>query len=151
MPWTQKQVRFLESSGSPLTPAQKSKMNSELHSDPSLGHKKKGSEAMAKEAGETKHNLKGMRIEIHRGKDGEVTGHTVHHEFEPKSTKSGAFMERPPEASYPFGAGSGKEVGAHVAKHLGGGSAEAGRKEPVEAKQDKEPEGEVQEEEEGGY
>jgi hypothetical protein len=46
MPYTRRQVRFLESSGSPLTPAQKDKMNAELHTDPSLGHKRKGSKAM---------------------------------------------------------------------------------------------------------
>jgi hypothetical protein len=42
MPWTRKQVRFLESSGSPLTGAQKNKMNAELQANPSMGHMKKG-------------------------------------------------------------------------------------------------------------
>jgi hypothetical protein len=42
MPWTRKEVEFLESSDSPLTPAQKAKMNRELHADPALGHERKG-------------------------------------------------------------------------------------------------------------
>ena len=46
MPWTRKEVKFLLSSGSPLTPEQRQKMISELHQNPSLGHKKKGSKAM---------------------------------------------------------------------------------------------------------
>lgn len=50
MPWTRKQVRFLESSGSPLTPEQKTKMNAELHEDPAMGHERKGSPALKKSA-----------------------------------------------------------------------------------------------------
>ena len=46
MPWTRKEVKFLFSSGSPLTGAQKDKMEGELHADPSLGHEKKGSKEM---------------------------------------------------------------------------------------------------------
>ncbi len=46
MPWTRRQVRKLLSSGSPLTPEQKAKMKAELHANPSLGHKRKGSAAM---------------------------------------------------------------------------------------------------------
>lgn len=42
MPWTPKQVRFLLSRGSPLTGGQRSKMVGELHSNPALGHKRKG-------------------------------------------------------------------------------------------------------------
>ena len=42
MPWTPKQKRYLLSSGSPLTSEQKSKMKSELHENPALGHAKKG-------------------------------------------------------------------------------------------------------------
>ena len=41
MPWTQKQKRYLLSSGSPLSAAQKKKMNQELHKNPKLGHAKK--------------------------------------------------------------------------------------------------------------
>jgi hypothetical protein len=41
MPWTEKQVRFLLSKGSPLTDAQKDKDKAELHANPSMGHKKK--------------------------------------------------------------------------------------------------------------
>lgn len=42
MPWTRKQVKYLFSKGSPLTPAQMDKMHAELHADPSMGHMKKG-------------------------------------------------------------------------------------------------------------
>jgi hypothetical protein len=119
MPWTPRQVRFLESSGSPLTGAQKAKMNAELHADPSLGHKKKGSEAM-------KNNIREMRIEIHRGKGGAVSGHTVHHDMMPTKTKSPAFMENTRE-SYPFDAkGMSQTHGSmlnHIGKHLGMGAA----------------------------
>lgn len=48
MPWTRKQVKYLFSSGSPLTGEQKNKMHAELHANPSLGHKKKGSSQMAR-------------------------------------------------------------------------------------------------------
>ena len=48
MPWTRKQVKMLLSSGSPLSTVQKAKMVAELHQDPSLGHKKKGSKALKK-------------------------------------------------------------------------------------------------------
>ena len=48
MPWTKKQVRLLESSASPLTSAQKAKMNRELHANPAMGHAKKGSKALKK-------------------------------------------------------------------------------------------------------
>lgn len=46
MPWSRKEVKFLFSKGSPLSPEQKNKMKAELHANPSLGHKKKGSAAM---------------------------------------------------------------------------------------------------------
>ena len=42
MPWTRQQVKYLLSKGSPLTSGQRSKMVGELHSDPALGHKRKG-------------------------------------------------------------------------------------------------------------
>jgi len=48
MPWTRKQVKYLLSSGSPLSGEQKTKMKAELHADPAMGHKKKGSSALAK-------------------------------------------------------------------------------------------------------
>ena len=48
MPWTPKQVRYLFSSGSPLSAVQKESMHSELHANPSMGHKKKGSAALKK-------------------------------------------------------------------------------------------------------
>jgi hypothetical protein len=41
MPWTRKQVRYLLSSGSPLSDKQREKMKGELHDNPKLGHKKK--------------------------------------------------------------------------------------------------------------
>ena len=48
MPWTRRQVRYLLSQGSPLTSEQRQKMLSELHADPSMGHKRKGSKALKK-------------------------------------------------------------------------------------------------------
>ena len=126
MPWTRRQVRYLESSGSPLTAAQKSKMNSELHADPSLGHKQKGSAAMKKM---TSTPMRSMRIEIHRGPNAKVTGHTVHHEMMPsKASPGGAFMEET-HHSFPFDAkGQSSTHGDmmdHIAEHLGMGGAEA--------------------------
>jgi len=52
MPWTRKQVKKLLSSGSPLSSAQKAKMKRELHANPSMGHKKKGSAAMKRGRGQ---------------------------------------------------------------------------------------------------
>lgn len=43
MPWTPRQVRYLLSSGSPLSGDRKTKMKGELHQNPRLGHYKKGS------------------------------------------------------------------------------------------------------------
>lgn len=43
MPWTPKETRYLLSKGSPLTPEQRTKMVSELHANPAMGHAKKGS------------------------------------------------------------------------------------------------------------
>lgn len=42
MPWTRQQVKYLLSKGSPLSGGQKSKMQGELHSNPAMGHMKKG-------------------------------------------------------------------------------------------------------------
>lgn len=42
MPYTPRQTRYLLSSGSPLSGAQKSKMKGELHDDPALAHARKG-------------------------------------------------------------------------------------------------------------
>jgi len=50
MPWTRRQVKKLLSKGSPLTAEQKDKMKAELHDNPSLGHKRKGSAALKKSA-----------------------------------------------------------------------------------------------------
>lgn len=119
MPYTRRQVRYLESSASPLTQAQKDKMNAELHEDPSLGHHTKGSSTMAK------HNIREIRVEVHRDAKGSVTGHTVHHHMLAKPTKSPAFMEDTHE-SYPFGskgegASGGAKLGDHIMHHLGMG------------------------------
>jgi len=46
MPWTRKQVKLLLSKASPLSSEQQSKMKSELHADPSMGHAKKRSRAL---------------------------------------------------------------------------------------------------------
>jgi hypothetical protein len=51
MPWTRKQVKYLLyllSKGSPLSGEQRDKMLGELYSDPSMGHKRKGSKALKK-------------------------------------------------------------------------------------------------------
>jgi hypothetical protein len=123
MPWTERQVRYLESSGSPLTAAQKNKMNAELHADPSLGHKKKGSSTMKKEKQPAEH-MRRLEIEIHRGpgKSGEpgpVTGHTVHHYMIPKPTgKSGAFMEEN-HHSFPFDAKGKSSTHGDMLEHIG--------------------------------
>jgi hypothetical protein len=53
MPWTRRQVKYLLSSGSPLSGDQKTKMKGELHADPAIGHEKKGSDAMKKFRGES--------------------------------------------------------------------------------------------------
>jgi len=128
MPWTPRQVRYLESSGSPLAQAQKDKMNAELHTDPSLGHKKKGSDAMKKPATEP---MREMRVEIHRGPKKEVTGFTVHHQMMPKATKSAAFMENTTH-SHPFSADEHEKMMAHVSHHLGR-QTDAGAPAPKEA------------------
>lgn len=46
MPWTPKQVRLLLSKASPLSSTQQSKMKTELHANPKLGHAKKGSKGL---------------------------------------------------------------------------------------------------------
>jgi len=46
MPWTRQQVKYLLSSGSPLSAAKKEKMKNELHKNPKLGRKKKGSKGL---------------------------------------------------------------------------------------------------------
>jgi hypothetical protein len=48
VPYTRSQVRLLLSKASPLTSAQQAKMKAELHSDPKLGHARKGSAALKK-------------------------------------------------------------------------------------------------------
>lgn len=42
MPYTRKQVKYLLSSGSPLSGEEKTKIKGELHENPALGHAKKG-------------------------------------------------------------------------------------------------------------
>jgi len=65
-------------------------------------------------------NMREMRIEIHRGKGGQVTGHTVHHHMMPKATaKSGAFMEET-HHSFPFGPKDHAGMMKHIASALGG-------------------------------
>ena len=68
-------------------------------------------------------NLRGMRIEIHRGPGMKVTGHTVHHEMMPKkASPGGAFMEET-HHSFPFDAkgqsSSHGDMMDHIAGHLG--------------------------------
>ncbi len=50
MPWTRRQVRLLLSKGSPLTPEQQQRMKAELHANPKLGHARKGSKALKRNA-----------------------------------------------------------------------------------------------------
>lgn len=61
MPWTRKQVKYLMSSGSPLSKGQKSKMVGELHANPSMGHKKKGSSALKR--GQTSRRKANQHVE----------------------------------------------------------------------------------------
>jgi hypothetical protein len=119
VPWTRRQVRFLESSGSPLSKAQKDKMNRELHDDPALGHHKKGSSAMKD------HGMRRMEIEVHRDGAGKITGHTVTHTpyEKPKSSKSGAFYQEPKRSEFPFSAKDHKSMLAHISEHLGADAA----------------------------
>src|ERR1039458_8914453 len=106
MPWTPRQVRYLESSGSPLTSSQKDKMNAELHADPSLGHNKKGSSAMQK--------APFHRTEITHHDDG---SHTVEHIPHMKAAgKSGGFMDRGESKSY--SAEDGESLMGKLHEHL---------------------------------
>lgn len=50
MPWTPKQFRYLMSSASPLTEAQKEKDKSEAHANPSMVHHHKGESVLKKAA-----------------------------------------------------------------------------------------------------
>ena len=43
MPYTRRQIRFLLSKVSPFSSIQKDKLKAELHENPALGHRKKGS------------------------------------------------------------------------------------------------------------
>jgi hypothetical protein len=142
MPWTRRQVEFLESSGSPLTPAQKGKMNAELHADPSMGHEKKGSSAMKKEMKKAPFHM--TRITHHD--DG---SHTVEHEPHMKMKGSGAFMEKGDGMSY--SAGTGKELMSKLGKHLGIGAAASPKDEEGEmhAAEHEPPSAEVEEDSEG--
>jgi hypothetical protein len=143
MPWTRRQVKYLESSGSPLTQAQKDKMNRELHDNPALGHEKKGSPAMAKSKEGKKAPYRMTHITHHD--DG---SHTVEHEHHRKpASKSGAFMERPDNESYSVG--DGKELMSKLHEHLGIGAAKAaGSQEKELEAAEHEPPHETDEEEE---
>jgi hypothetical protein len=61
VPWTRKEVKFLFSSGSPLSAAQKDKMHAELHANPKMGHQKKGSRAMKRGKRDTNAYVAGRR------------------------------------------------------------------------------------------
>jgi hypothetical protein len=89
-------------------------------------------------ASESKPMLREMRVEVHRDKGGNLTGHTVHHEHVSKPNKSGAFMEGSQHESFPFAAGDETAMMHHIGQHLGlSDSAEAPK-----------PKGSEQEEEE---
>jgi len=47
-PWTERQVEYLFSKGSPLSKEEKAKMEKELHEDPTLGHFRRGSPGLKK-------------------------------------------------------------------------------------------------------
>lgn len=98
-------------------------------------------EADMKKAG-TKSNIRELRIEVHRGKDGVVTGHTVHHHMMPtKASKSGAFMEEM-HHSFPFGPKDHKAMMAHVSDAISGGGSPAAKS---EAEAEAEPEDDEEE------
>lgn len=65
MPWTRKQVKKLLSKGSPLSPEQKDKMKRELHKNPAMGHKKKGSKALKRGFNSTRRGNQHMSSETH--------------------------------------------------------------------------------------
>jgi hypothetical protein len=115
VPYTRRQVRFLESNDSPLTTVQKNKMNAEVHADPALGHHKKGSEAMKKPQKPSDKRTHGFRrTEIEHHMDG---SHTVSHYPIPKTSKSGAFQDYGEPTTY--SAPDGDEMLAKVGDKLG--------------------------------
>lgn len=74
---------------------------------------------------EKKHMAKESKAKFHmthitHHSDG---SHTVEHEHHRKSSKSGAFSERPENESYSVG--SGKELASKLSEHLGIGAAKA--------------------------
>jgi hypothetical protein len=75
MPWTRRQVRFLESKDSPLTSSQREKMNAELHANPAMGHMKKGH--MSKVDTYKKSKRKAHRVVIEPAEGGYVA--TTHY------------------------------------------------------------------------
>lgn len=84
--------------------------------------------------------MKEMRIEIHRGQGGKVSGFTVHHHMQPKpASKSSAFMENE-TVSQPFGAHEHEAMIDHVHEHTAAqlGAAAGNAKESAAAG---EPEG----------
>jgi hypothetical protein len=84
--------------------------------------------------------MREMRIEIHRGPKGKVSGFTVHHHMVPRpASKSGAFMQNE-QVSQPFGADQHEAMMDHIHEHtaaqLGAASGNA-----KEEKAENEPEG----------
>jgi len=67
------------------------------------------------------HGIRRISIEVNRGKDGKITGHTVSHDMVPKPSKkgTGAFYDHVSE-QYPFSANDHKGMMAHVSKALNG-------------------------------
>jgi hypothetical protein len=86
-------------------------MNHELHENPAMGHKKKGSEAMAK--GKMEH----MRIS-----PSENGGHSIEHHYKSSMGKSGAFLSHPEPETHVFGAHEGAKMIKHIKEHLGLGA-----------------------------
>ena len=100
MPYTPKQVRFLESSGTPLTAVQKAKMNRELHENPSLGHYKKGH--MSKVDAYKKSKRKAERVDVEKADDGSGFITRTHYPGPIDGSKNGTLIRD-----------NGPEIGVH--------------------------------------
>jgi hypothetical protein len=102
MPWTKRQVRFLESKDSPLTSSQREKMNSELHDNPSMGHMKKGAKGMErgnKVEAYKKSKRKAHRIHIEKADDDSGFMVTTHYPGPIDGSSHGALISDASEKS----------------------------------------------------
>lgn len=76
-------------------------------------------------------SMREMRVEIHRGPKGKVTGFTVHHNLMPKISKSHAFSEDTTE-SHRFGGDQHEAMIDHIHKHTAA-QLEAAKEKPYRA------------------